>query len=283
MFSRIAVIAAAAVACTVANGSELSQRRAPRLPNSNGVLAGDRVAIDAVGPDLVVTIPWIPNETDSVRFTASLLGTEVASSSPSAPYAPPEVFVVGARPLPGVSVTYDLAIGGTYVDRAVRTPFSGSVGSVTWTEPQPAGSGPTTGTPSIDSTPGSGPQASRVEVLPDSVSVLSFETVQFCGFIELDNGTMVQRTREIGIVECDLFALAIADVPNAIEQAVADSVCLDWTVTGGTIVGESCGAMGLEPSTLPSNIPTIRVVEGWRDPFTGELHEYRVEDLIASR
>ncbi len=182
------VLAVLAVACTPANGSELP-RKAPRFhPNRT-------LALVAVGPDLVATVTWTPGTTDSITFTVT--GDGAATATSLAPFADPEVdsILLGPRPLPGVTNTYDIAAAGTYVDRANRTPFSTFLGSVSWTEPQPAGVAPNFGPPGIDTTDGSAPQASLLElaIWPDSVTVDTGATIQFCalGRLSTDSTTWV--------------------------------------------------------------------------------------------
>ena len=65
----------------------------------------------------------------------------------------------GARPAPGVTVTYNITATGTFIDAGAPQSFTNFVGAASWTEPQPPappGVPPGFNPPSIDSTPGGG-------------------------------------------------------------------------------------------------------------------------------
>lgn len=149
------------LACTPANGSEAAQRGKPRVHPAKGL------AVDAVGPDLHAVFTWQTGTADSITFTASTLGgTVVASKGGAAPFSGVDTLVIGPRPAPGVSVTYDFNASGTYTDRGAPTPFTLAFGQVTYTEPQPPGVPPSGDSVVVDTTLGSLPPSA-----PDLVAL----------------------------------------------------------------------------------------------------------------
>lgn len=89
---------------------------------------------------------------------------------------------------------------------------------------------------------------SRLHVKPDSVTVrdttLVARTVQFCAFMEYNDGSIVMRDRDRNIPQClteyGKFPVALRKTVGA-RQRNANTVCLNWqAVGGGTIQNETC-------------------------------------------
>jgi hypothetical protein len=75
-------------------------------------------------------------------------------------------------------------------------------------------------------------------------TTVAARTVQFCAFIEYNDGSIVMRDRDRTIPEClteyDKFPLAIRKSTGA-RLRNANTVCLNWqAVGGGTIQNETC-------------------------------------------
>ena len=94
----------------------------------------------------------------------------------------------------------------------------------------------------------------RLHVKPDSVRIdstalrdttnVAARTVQFCAFMEYNDGSIVMRDRDRTISQClieyDKFPLTIRKSTGA-RQRNANTVCLNWqAVGGGTIQNETC-------------------------------------------
>jgi len=94
----------------------------------------------------------------------------------------------------------------------------------------------------------------RLHVRPDSVRIdstalrdttnVAARTVQFCAFMEYNDGSIVMRDRDRTISQClieyDKFPLTIRKSTGA-RQRNANTVCLNWqAVGGGTIQNETC-------------------------------------------
>lgn len=94
----------------------------------------------------------------------------------------------------------------------------------------------------------------RLHVKPDSVVIdsaavkdttnVAARTVQFCAFMEYNDGSIVMRDKDRTISECvteyDKFPLAVRKSTGA-RQRNANTVCLNWqAVGGGTIQNETC-------------------------------------------
>jgi len=91
-------------------------------------------------------------------------------------------------------------------------------------------------------------KVTRLHVKPDSVVVkdttVAARTVQFCAFMEYNDGSIVMRDRDRTIPQClieyDKFPLAIRKSSGA-RLRNANTVCLNWqAVGGGTIQNETC-------------------------------------------
>lgn len=83
-----------------------------------------------------------------------------------------------------------------------------------------------------------------LRILPDSVRVAPLGTVQFCGLVRFANGATVLRAKEAILPACvtayQQTIPAGLRVVSVGQQARADSVCLLWSATGGTIEPETC-------------------------------------------
>jgi len=217
--AKMIVLAVLFSACSAANGSE--KEWSP----------GFDAEATMVGSNLAVVVTWTPGTTDSITFTASVqAGPQVAQSTRLAPFANPaaDTLVLGARPAPGVTVTYDVEAAGTYIDRGIPTPFNQLVGSVSWTEPQPAGTPPGFSPPTIDSTLGSGPPPPAptlvaIDIIAtdaDSFTVAGGywtapgRTVQFCAMAIMSDG--LWRAGDDGVTPAPQVCLDSATARNAL-------------------------------------------------------------------
>jgi hypothetical protein len=94
----------------------------------------------------------------------------------------------------------------------------------------------------------------RLHVKPDSVRIdstalkdttnVAARQVQFCAFLEYNDGSIVMRDRDKTIPQClieyDKFPLTVRKSSGA-RQRNANTVCLNWqAVGGGTIQNETC-------------------------------------------
>lgn len=81
-------------------------------------------------------------------------------------------------------------------------------------------------------------------ILPDSVTVRPNEVVQFCALVQFLNGMYALRAVDQGQPECATMYLSMIPagqrLVSATQQARADSVCFEWSATGGTIEQEAC-------------------------------------------
>jgi hypothetical protein len=87
----------------------------------------------------------------------------------------------------------------------------------------------------------------RLHVKPDSVKMDTTQTnrtVQFCAFLEYNDGSIVMRDKDRTIPQClteyDKFPTVLRKTVGA-RQRNANTVCLNWqAVGGGTIQNETC-------------------------------------------
>lgn len=90
-----------------------------------------------------------------------------------------------------------------------------------------------------------------LRVLPDSVTVAVGEVVQFCALVQFANGVYALRANDADAPECvTAYQQTIPAALRAVtvgQQAVADSLCVLWEATGGTIEQEPCA---LAPALL---------------------------------
>lgn len=91
-------------------------------------------------------------------------------------------------------------------------------------------------------------QIARLHIKPDSVVVkdttLGARIVQFCAFLEFNDGSIVMRDRDRNIVQCiteyEKFNATFRKSLGA-RLRKANQVCLEWkALDGGTIGGETC-------------------------------------------
>lgn len=84
---------------------------------------------------------------------------------------------------------------------------------------------------------------SRVHIRPKEVTVDTNGTVQFCAFLEFNDGSIVMRDRDKNIPTCiteyNKFNVSLQKSLGA-RLRNANTVCLQWQATGGTIQGETC-------------------------------------------
>ncbi|MCP4902904.1 MAG: hypothetical protein GY906_38570 [bacterium] len=150
----------------------------------------DDLSAEAMGPNVAVVITWRPGTTDSLTFSADSAGVITSSMQVLAPFAATEIdtLVLGARPAPGVSVTWIVLADYWYTDTGMPINGVANLGTASYTEPFPAGVPPSFDPlPPPDTT--SGPQVGIVEleVWPDSVNAQPGETIQFCALARLSN------------------------------------------------------------------------------------------------
>lgn len=83
----------------------------------------------------------------------------------------------------------------------------------------------------------------RVHIRPKEVTVDTNKTVQFCAFVEYNDGSIVMRDRDKSIPTCiteyNKFNISLQKSVGA-RLRNANKVCLQWQATGGTIQGETC-------------------------------------------
>lgn len=87
----------------------------------------------------------------------------------------------------------------------------------------------------------------KLHVKPDSVkkdTTSTNRTVQFCAFLEYNDGSIVMRDKDRTIPDClteyDKFPAALRKTVGA-RQRNANTVCLNWQAPdGGTIQNETC-------------------------------------------
>lgn len=84
----------------------------------------------------------------------------------------------------------------------------------------------------------------KLDVKPDNPTVETGQQIQFCAYVVFQTGKVALRTQDKGIPQCDEmykgYTLVQRDLTLRQQQA-ADSVCVQWKVTGGSIVAETCG------------------------------------------
>lgn len=113
------------------------------------------IAMKTVGPNLIAIISWTPGTTDSITFIAERPpGSIVATASGVKPFSGADTLLLGAKPTPGETATWNLRTAYWWDNANIPTFGTANLGEVSWTEPFPAGVPPTFGPPSIDSTGG---------------------------------------------------------------------------------------------------------------------------------
>ena len=86
-------------------------------------------------------------------------------------------------------------------------------------------------------------KVTRLHVRPKNVTVDTGGRVQFCAFIEYNDGSIVMRDRDRTIPTCiteyEKFNSTLRKSLGA-RLRNANTVCLQWQVTGGNISNETC-------------------------------------------
>lgn len=84
----------------------------------------------------------------------------------------------------------------------------------------------------------------KLDIKPDKVNLEFGQKQQFCAYIVFLNGKVALRTQDKSTPECDemykQFSLTQRDITIK-QQQRADSTCVKWEATGGTITAETCG------------------------------------------
>lgn len=82
-------------------------------------------------------------------------------------------------------------------------------------------------------------------VLPSAVTLDTSEAINFCGFVQFGDGQIANRAphREKCAEAYATFPESLRAV-TAMQQAIADTVCLEWQAEGGTIEQEGCYLAG---------------------------------------
>jgi hypothetical protein len=82
----------------------------------------------------------------------------------------------------------------------------------------------------------------RIRVLPDAVTLDTGATQQFCPLLVFKDGgrAMGASYRQFAACGAELAKLANPVVGSAAQQAVADTFCVRWDATGGTITTSPC-------------------------------------------
>lgn len=83
----------------------------------------------------------------------------------------------------------------------------------------------------------------KLDLKPDKISVEAKKTVQFCAFVVFLDGKVAMRAKEKIAPEClseyTRFSLVQRSVKPA-QQEIADTLCVKFEATGGTISAETC-------------------------------------------
>lgn len=84
----------------------------------------------------------------------------------------------------------------------------------------------------------------RIDIRPNRVDSLHLgQTVQFCAFFVFKDGKVALRTKDKSNATCLQYSTAFTLAQRSIrsdQQAVADTACIRWRATGGTITTEAC-------------------------------------------
>ena len=177
-------------ACVTARDEE----RRPSFPGAEA---------NAVGSSVAVIITWTPGSTDSIVFTASQATVPVANIRRVKPFSGVDTLILGPRPAPGVTDSWDVGAEYWWTDRGTSVAGSAALGTVSYTEPLPAGTAPTFGplgpadTTLAGTNPPPGPTLAGLTVWtggPDSANQSSFfltarNSYQFCALALMTDGT----------------------------------------------------------------------------------------------
>ena len=87
-------------------------------------------------------------------------------------------------------------------------------------------------------------QPTGIAIYPSDTTVLPGATVQYCGFLKFNDGTILIRQREKSVPKCVEYYNNKVPVASrrsgGAKQRIADKICLKWEVTGGKIEQEVC-------------------------------------------
>jgi hypothetical protein len=83
------------------------------------------------------------------------------------------------------------------------------------------------------------PSLSALLVRPQSAKMFRGDSVQFCAFPKFSSGRIAERTQDRPWCDAQ-YATVRKGKPHKNEQALADSLCITWTVDAGTIETEIC-------------------------------------------
>ena len=176
MLHRVVALALLASACVAAEAEEFD-------PNFSA-------AASIMGPNVGVAITWHPGTVDSITFAATEGAAVVASMQLVPPFTEPQVdtLLLGARPAPGGTKVWVITAAYWWDNRGTSTPGLVTIGSISYTEPQPAGVPPTFDSlPPADTGGGVALTVLEMEVWPSAVTMAPGDTVQFCTLARLSN------------------------------------------------------------------------------------------------
>ncbi len=231
------------------------------LPSAPGPIIVGKKGVVIAGDTLVYTISWGPGAratsydvTRSVTATNGTWSIVADSQSGGAKFTA----AIGTLPLPHTfsytrtTLSHKMWVAATPWDSATFTVSivsRNSVGvssavSASWTvKRKPGPPGPIT----IDSSL----TIIGIRILPDSVKLLAGASIQFCGIVRFANGAYALRAIDKLSAECVndyQQSIPVAQrIVSPSQQARADSVCVLWSATGGTIDQEPCS---LNPAML---------------------------------
>ena len=123
---------------------------------------------------------------------------------------------------------------------------------VSWsTSKRPGGPGPITVDSSLIIT--------ALDIKPDAVNLVFGQQQQFCPMVRFHGGALAMPVDYRAIFTCAAFwsQVPLAGRAVARQQAVADTLCVRWQVTGGVITLAGCqsGTLGLRP--IPGHVRVL--------------------------
>lgn len=219
---RVLCLTTLALACTPVAAEK------PRL-----TISTPRIAVQAATITVSHTVRLAAD--DGGGPVDSLIVTESGSGQPTqtkrlVAQATQVVSFIWTKPAIGQTIT------GTITAQVKRRALVSATASRTWSFTTPDQAPPP---PIIDTAL----VISRLDLKPDSVRLGTGQQVQFCAFIAFKDGAVAMRGQD-GPVCSAAYTALIPKFPSGAQQAKADSLCLTWQATGGTITVSPCDVVG---------------------------------------